>query len=69
MSDGLKAEEEARNVVEEWFTATVASERQQRPGQGMSLGLAETLAEGVARDADADTYSREFKRHETEPIN
>ena len=69
MSDGLKAEEEPRNAVEEWFTATVASEREQRPGQEMNLGLAKTLAEGVARDADAETYGREFKRHETEPIN
>ena len=69
MSNGSKAKEEPRNPIEKWFASTVAPKRQPQLGQRMDLRLAKVLVEGVTRNANAETYGREFKRHETEPIN
>ena len=56
--------ERRRGVV-----ALTATDRQQWLGQGVNLGLAKKLPDEVARCASATTYCREFKRHETEPID
>ena len=68
MSNGWNAGTTPRNAVEGWCALT-ATDRQQWLGQGVNLGLAKKLPDEVARCASATTYCREFKRHETEPID
>jgi hypothetical protein len=65
MRDESKARQEGRDAVQVWFASTVASERQQWQDQGINLGL----AEGIVRGTKAKTHGREFKRHETTPID
>ena len=47
----------------------MTTDRQQWLGQGVNLVLAGKLADEVAWCANATTYCREFKCHETQPID
>lgn len=83
MRDEPNAKSKVREALETRFVSTVDSDRRPRIGQEEDLGLGRKRAEEVAwgeapdvatcllqvPDANARTYSRDFKRHEIEFIN